>query len=60
MSNKILIVDDEKNIRDLVKYNLEEIGYDILEAEDGETAINKTKNDVDLVILDLMLPKLMV
>src|SRR6056297_2804818 len=58
MSNKILIVDDEKNIRDLVKYNLEEIGYDILEAEDGETAINKTKNDVDLVILDLMLPKI--
>ena len=58
MSNKILIVDDEKNIRDLVKYNLEEIGYDILEAEDGEAAINKTKNDVDLVILDLMLPKI--
>ena len=58
MSNKILIVDDEKNIRDLVKYNLEEIGYVILEAEDGEAAINKTKNDVDLVILDLMLPKI--
>ncbi|HMA58690.1 MAG TPA: response regulator transcription factor [Halanaerobiales bacterium] len=58
MSNKILIVDDEKNIRDLVKYNLEEIGYDILEAEDGETAINKAKKDVDLVILDLMLPKI--
>ncbi len=58
ISNKILIVDDDKNIRDLVKYNLEEIGYYILEAEYGEAAINKVKKDIDLVILDLMLNKI--
>lgn len=58
MPNKILIVDDEKNIRDLVKYNLKEVGYVILEAENGCEAINKVNKNVNLVILDLMLPKI--
>ncbi len=58
MANKILIVDDEKNIRDLVKYNLEEAGYEIFEAADGKTALEKLDKNIDLVILDLMLPVL--
>ena len=58
MPNKIMIVDDEKNIRDLVKYNLEEVGYEIIEALDGKEAIDKVDDNIDLVILDLMLPKI--
>mgnify|MGYP006276736343 FL=1 len=56
MANKVLIVDDEKNIRDLVKYNLEKAGYEIFEAADGQTALEKLNKNIDLVILDLMLP----
>jgi two-component system alkaline phosphatase synthesis response regulator PhoP len=56
MANKVLIVDDEKNIRDLVKYNLEEAGYEIFEAADGQSALEILNKNIDLVILDLMLP----
>ena len=56
-SLKILIVDDETDIVDLVAYNLEKEGYETLKALDGEKALQliRTKNP-DLVILDLMLP----
>jgi two-component system alkaline phosphatase synthesis response regulator PhoP len=56
---KILVVDDEKDIVDLVSYNLEKEGFKVLKAYDGETALRmvQTKNP-DLVILDLMLPGL--
>jgi two-component system alkaline phosphatase synthesis response regulator PhoP len=56
-SLKILIVDDEKDIVDLVAYNLEKEGYETLKALDGEKALQivRTKTP-DLVILDLMLP----
>ena len=57
MLEKILIVDDEKNIRDLLKFNLENEGYETLEAKDGKEALEKVKEDIDLVILDLMLPE---
>lgn len=57
MSEKILIVDDEKNIRDLLKFNLENEGYKTLEAKDGKEALEKVKENIDLVILDLMLPE---
>ncbi len=57
MVRKILIVDDEKDIVDLVAYNLEKEGYEILKAFDGEKALAlvRTKRP-DLVVLDLMLP----
>ncbi|HKL12561.1 MAG TPA: response regulator transcription factor [Halanaerobiales bacterium] len=58
MPNKLLIVDDEKNIRDLIKYNLEQVGYEILEATNGIEALNIVNKDVDLVILDLMIPEI--
>lgn len=58
MSNRVLIVDDEKNIRDLIKYNLKEIGFQVLEAANGKEAMEKVYEDVDLVILDLMLPEI--
>ena len=55
---KILVVDDEKPIRDILVYNLQKEGYDVLEAEDGEKAIEfALSNKPDLILLDIMLPK---
>ncbi|NBV14213.1 MAG: DNA-binding response regulator [Sphingobacteriia bacterium] len=56
---KILIVDDEKDILELLEYNLEKEGYTVLKASDGEAAIALLKsNPVDMVLLDIMMPKL--
>ncbi|MHB1405261.1 MAG: response regulator [Desulfitobacteriaceae bacterium] len=55
----VLIVEDDAKIRQLVKVYLEREGYEALEAEDGEDALEKFKQfDPCLVILDLMLPRL--
>ena len=57
MQKKVLIVDDEKDIVDLITYNLEKEGFATLNAYDGETALDLAKaKKPDLVILDLMLP----
>lgn len=61
MSKKatILVVDDEPNVRKLLKANLESSGYKVVQAEDGEQAIEMTESNLpDLVVLDLMLPKM--
>lgn len=56
---KILVVEDEKSISDIIKYNLEKEGFTVLTAYDGEEAVNKqATSDPDLVLLDVMLPKL--
>jgi len=56
---KILIVDDEKDIVELLRFNLEKNGYETLTAEDGQTALDIiTKEKPDLVLLDWMLPKI--
>lgn len=55
--SRILIVDDEENIRELVKFNLDKAGYIVREAGDGLSAVNAVRNEKpDLIILDLMLP----
>lgn len=55
----ILIVDDEKPIVDILMYNLDKEGYNILEANDGEVAVDiALKEKPDLILLDVMLPKL--
>lgn len=55
---KILIVDDEEKIRELIRMNLELAGYKCDEAEDGEMALEKlNKFSPDLALLDIMLPK---
>ncbi|TAH59612.1 MAG: response regulator transcription factor [Gottschalkiaceae bacterium] len=57
MNNRILVVDDEKPIADIIKYNLEKEGYKVFIAEDGQQAIDSTyENKPDLIILDIMLP----
>ncbi|MDR2834045.1 MAG: response regulator YycF [Streptococcaceae bacterium] len=56
---KILVVDDEKPISDIVKFNLTKEGYEVLTAYDGEEAIAMVKEELpDLILLDLMLPKI--
>ncbi|MBN2851849.1 MAG: response regulator transcription factor [Clostridia bacterium] len=57
MPAKILIVDDEKNIVNILKFNLIKEGYDTIEAYDGQTAIEKALIEKpDLILLDVMLP----
>lgn len=59
MNSKILVVDDEKNIVDIIKYNLKKEGYDVITASDGEEAIKLNEEfEPDLILLDLMMPKL--
>ncbi|WP_125711387.1 response regulator YycF [Lacticaseibacillus porcinae] len=59
MAKKILVVDDEKPISDIVKFNLTKEGYEVVTAYDGEEALAKVQEeDPDLIILDLMLPKI--
>lgn len=57
MVSRILIVDDEKDIVDLVAYNFEKEGYEVLKAYDGEGALRVVRSKKpDLIVLDLMLP----
>jgi phosphate regulon transcriptional regulator PhoB len=57
MAEKILVVDDEENILELVRYNLEKEGYEVLLARDGAEALEVAQREKpDLIILDLMLP----
>lgn len=59
MAKKILVVDDEKPIVDIEKFNLTKEGYEVFVAYDGEEAIKQVNEvDPDLIILDLMLPKI--
>ena len=56
---KILVVEDEPDIRKLVNYNLAQEHYKVIEAEDGEQALKAIQRDKPhLVVLDLMLPGL--
>ena len=56
---KILVVDDEKLIRDVIKEYLLKENFEVLEAENGEEAIDMcNKHAIDLMILDIMMPKM--
>ena len=57
MGKKVLIVEDEQNIVDILSFNLARDGYDTLEAYDGPTGLHLAlEEDPDLILLDLMLP----
>ncbi|WP_458412250.1 response regulator transcription factor [Schinkia sp. CFF1] len=59
MKKKILVVDDEQSIITLLKYNLEQAGYEVKTEMDGAAALNAATLDTpDLMVLDLMLPTL--
>lgn len=53
---KILIVDDESDIREILKFNLEKADFEVLEAESAEEAEPLLLQDVSLILLDVMLP----
>ena len=56
---KILVVDDERPISDIIKFNLTKEGYEVVTAFDGREALEQFEaKKPDLVILDLMLPLL--
>ncbi|KRM60678.1 two component transcriptional regulator [Paucilactobacillus vaccinostercus DSM 20634] len=56
---KVLVVDDEKPISDIIKFNLAKEGFDVVVAYDGEEALEKVESEnPDLIVLDLMLPKI--
>jgi two-component system response regulator VicR len=56
---KVLVVDDERPIVDILKINLQKEGYAVFEAYDGEEAVSKAMSvEPDLILLDVMLPKL--
>lgn len=58
MNNKILVIDDEKAIADIIKFNLEKEGYSVETAYDGEEGMEVVKKYIpELVILDVMMPK---
>lgn len=59
MAHKILIVEDETDIRDLIHFHLFKEKYDVLEACDGEEALLKINSEKpDLILLDIMIPKI--
>jgi two-component system response regulator VicR len=59
MAQKILVVDDEKNILDILVYNLKKEGFEVIEAYDGEEGLNLALSESpDLVLLDIMMPKM--
>jgi two-component system alkaline phosphatase synthesis response regulator PhoP len=57
--HKVLVVDDEEPILELLKYNLEKDGYEVKTAQDGQKAVEIAKKFIpDLVLLDIMMPKM--
>jgi two-component system, OmpR family, alkaline phosphatase synthesis response regulator PhoP len=55
---KVLIADDEPDILEILKYNLEKEGYQVITAKDGNEAIDKAKSaQPELIVLDMMMPK---
>lgn len=55
---KILLVDDEKDIVEFLEYNLVQEGFEVVTAYDGYEAIEKLKEKPDLIILDVLMPKM--
>ncbi len=58
MKTKILLVDDEPDIVEFLQYNLLQEGFSVISAYDGQKALEKMSEKPDMVILDIMMPKL--
>ena len=57
MAKKVLVVDDESNIVDILRFNLQREGYEVLAAYDGQEGLDKARSEgPDLILLDVMLP----
>jgi len=55
---KILLVDDEPSVRKLIRISLERAGYAIVEAGNGQEALSKFSEDVNLVLTDIIMPQM--
>ena len=59
MSKKVLIVDDEKDLVDMLKLRIEAMGYEVYSAFDGQEGLAKAREiKPDLIVLDIMMPKM--
>jgi len=59
LQKKVLIVDDEKNIVDIIAFNLKKEGFQVIKAGDGEEGLKKTfEQQPDIILLDIMMPKM--
>ena len=59
MQRLILVIEDEKPILDILRFNLEKEGYKVIEAADGQEGLNLAlSKEPDLILLDVMLPTL--
>ena len=59
LQKKVLIVDDEKNIVDIIAFNLKKEGFQIIKASDGDEGLRKTiEQQPDIILLDIMMPKM--
>ena len=56
MSLRVLVVEDERLVADMVRLNLEHAGFVVIHVEDGESALLAAEGEIDLVVLDVMLP----
>lgn len=56
MSLRVLVVEDERLVADMVRLNLEHAGFVVIHVEDGEAALVAAEGEIDLVVLDVMLP----
>ncbi|MDX1532190.1 MAG: response regulator transcription factor, partial [Rhodothermales bacterium] len=54
----ILVVDDEEDVVEIISHFLRQEGFNVITAYDGEAALEKAQQDVDLIVLDVMLPGL--
>jgi CheY-like chemotaxis protein len=58
-SKRILVVDDEPRVREMIEFRLRQYGYDVLQAADGREALSvASEEQPDLVLLDVMMPEL--
>ena len=59
MNKKIILIEDDKDLQEIIKYNFSKEKYDVVLCSDGEEALDLIKHEMpDLVILDWMLPNL--
>ena len=59
MKKRILLVEDEKDMMEMVKFRLEQAGFEVITAYDGETVMDTLNHKLpDLILLDLMLPRI--
>lgn len=58
MNEKIMVVDDDKDIREVIQVLLSSEGYEVIEASNGKEALELVDDDTDFIILDVMMPEM--